>query len=150
MSHSYTCLLHHFVFSTKGRVSAISAEMRERLFEYVGGVCQAKDCSLIAANAVEDHAHLLVRVHPSVAAADLMREVKSRSSAFIREAWSGTDWAGWQNGYGGFSVSASGVEAVKAYIANQEEHHRRMTFQEEFVALLEKHGIEYDPRYLWE
>jgi len=150
MSHSYTCVLNHCVFSTRDRDATLAAEMRSRLFEYMGGVCRADRCSLIAANGTQDHVHLLVHVHPTVDVADLMREVKARSSAFVRETLGVRTWRGWQNGYGAFSVSASGVDAVKAYIARQEEHHRRMTFKEELVALLEKHGVQYDPKYLWE
>jgi REP element-mobilizing transposase RayT len=140
----------HFVFSTKERVRLIVPDMLGRLFEYMGGICRGKRCSLIAANAVPDHMHMLVQVHPSVGVSDLMREVKSRSSSFIREAFADCEWPGWQNGYGGFAVSSSAIESVKVYIARQEEHHRRMSFQEEFVALLDRHGIEYDPKYLWD
>ena len=128
----------------------IVPEMRVRLTEYIGGIMRAERCVLMAAHAMEDHVHLLAQVHPSVAVADLMRDVKSRSSSFIKEAFHGREWWGWQEGYGGFSVSRSGIDAVKEYIAKQEEHHRRMSFQEEFVALLEKHEIEYDPRYIWD
>jgi len=140
----------HFVFSTKDRAALIKPDMRSRLTEYVGGVCRTSRCALVAASMMPDHAHLLVRMHGSVSMSDLLREVKCRSSAFVREAFAGREWGGWQNGYGGFAVSRSGLDAVEAYIAGQEEHHRRMTFQEEFVALLERHGVEYDPKYLWD
>ena len=150
MGHSYACLHVHAVFSTKGRAALIDSAARPRLVEYVGGICRAERCSLVAANTMPDHARLLVRLHPSVLVSGLMQEVKRRSSAFVREAFPGTRWDGWQNGYAGFAVSRSGLEAVESYIAGQEAHHRRMTFQEEFVALLERHGVEYDPRYLWD
>ena len=149
MSHSYTCLCVHFVFSTKDRGALLVEEVRPRLVEYMGGVFRGLRCSQIAAHAMADHVHLLVMVHPSVSAADVMREVKSRSSAFVREAFPDREWAGWQEGYGAFSVSRSGVDEVKAYIARQEEHHRVMTFKEEFEALLQRHGVEYDARYVW-
>ncbi|HRQ73439.1 MAG TPA: IS200/IS605 family transposase [Phycisphaerales bacterium] len=149
MSHSYTFLCTHFVFSTKGRVPLLTPNVIPRLLDYTGGIVRASRCVLLAANAVADYVHLLADVHPSTAHADLMREVKARTSSFVREAFPDAEWAGWQNGYGGFSVSRSGIDAVKAYIARQEEHHRHMSFKEEFIALLEKHGIEYDERYVW-
>ncbi|HZW10012.1 MAG TPA: IS200/IS605 family transposase [Phycisphaerales bacterium] len=150
MAHSYTSLYTHFVFSPNDRIERTLPEMPPRLIEYVGGIMRPEKCALIGANAVADHIHLLAQVHPSVAPAALMREVKSRSSSFIREMFHEREWCGWQEGYGAFSVSRSGIDVVKEYIARQEEHHRRMTFQEEFVAMLDKHGIEYDLRYLWD
>ncbi len=149
MSHSYTFLCTHFVFSTKGRAPLLTPDMIPRLLDYAGGIFRASRSILLAANAVPDHVHLLADVHPSAAHADLMREVKSRTSSFVREAFPAMEWSGWQNGYGAFSVSRSGIEAVKVYIARQEDHHKRMSFQEEFIALLQRHGIEYDERYVW-
>ncbi len=149
MSHSYTCLCVHFVFSTKNRGPSLVEGVRPRLIEYMGGIFRGLRCSLIAAHAMPDHVHLLAMVHPSVGVADLMREVKARSSAFVREAFPQVRWSGWQEGYGAFSVSRSGVDEVKAYIARQEEHHRAMTFKDEFEALLQRHGVEYDARYVW-
>jgi REP element-mobilizing transposase RayT len=150
MSHSYTCLFTHAVFGTKGRLPLIVPEIKPRLIEYIGGIVRAERCSLIAANAMDEHAHLLIHVHPSVAVANLLREIKSHSSSWIRETFPSTEWAGWQGGYGGFSVSRSGVDSVIDYIDRQEEHHQRMTFEQEFIAMLDKHGIDYDPRYLWD
>ncbi len=149
MSHSYTCLCVHVVFSTKDRSSAINIDIRPRLIEYIGGICRASQSSLIAANTMPDHAHLLIMLHPSKALADLMREVKARSSSFVRQVFPDSVWPGWQEGYGGFSVSRSGIEAVERYIAQQEDHHRTMTFQEEFIALLDRHGVAYNPKYVW-
>jgi putative transposase len=103
----------------------------------------------VAAGGMPDHSHWLIRCHPSKALADVMRVVKSRSSGWIHETLGEISGFAWQNSYGGFSVSQSAVDAVRAYIANQEEHHRTISFQEEYIAFLEKHGIEYDPKYLW-
>jgi putative transposase len=149
MSHSFTAIFSHLVFSTKDRAPLLRPEMRDRLIEYSGGILRIIRCSLIAGQAVEDHAHMLIRMHPSVSPSDLAREVKSRTSSWVRETWHAAEWYGWQEGYGAFSVSRSGVEEVTRYINRQEEHHRRRSFQEEFIALLEKHGVEYDPRYMW-
>ena len=94
--------------------------------------------------------HLLVRLHPSVSTADLMRVVKSRASGWLKDEVGASRSFAWQRGYGAFSVSEDRVERVAAYIENQETHHRRMTFQEEFIEFLERHKIEYEPRYVWD
>jgi putative transposase len=147
MGHSYTDLLVHAVFATKGRRPLISSDFSDRMYEYIGGIARAEKCSLLSGGGMPDHAHLFLRMHPSMSIADLLRIIKSRSTGWIHETL-GHDFA-WQAGYGAFSVSQSSKEAVEKYIEHQPEHHRKLTFQEEFIALLEKHGIEYDPRYIW-
>jgi REP element-mobilizing transposase RayT len=148
MAHSFTAGYAHFVFSTKGREPIISTDTK-RLHEYIGGIVRSEDCSLLSAGGMPDHLHLLIHMHPSKSYSELMRVVKSRSSAWIKETLPENSAFGWQSGYGGFSVSRSNVDAVREYIATQAEHHKRLSFQEEFIALLEKHGIEYDPKYIW-
>ncbi len=150
MSHSFTNILVHAVFATKDRREMISDELRPRLHEYIGGIARSESCALLAAGGMPDHDHLLFKVHPSISVADLLRTVKSRSSGWIHQTFPDMRDFAWQNGYGGFSVSESSVPDVRRYLDNQAEHHRSMTFQEEFIALLKKHGIEYDPRYVWE
>ena len=122
-------------------------QMRSRLLEYTGGMLRADRCALIAGSALADHVHLLVHAHPSIFLSTLLRDIKARTSKWTKE--NSTATFGWQGGYGAFTVSKSAVDEVTRYINTQERHHRRMTFQEEFVALLERHGIEYDPKYLW-
>jgi len=148
MGHSYTSLYYHIVYSTKQRRALLRPEHHERLIRYTGGIMRSNRCSLIAANTQPEHVHFLVHAHPSKSLADLLRDIKSRTTGWARETWPEAPF-GWQTGYGAFTVSKSAVDDVTRYIADQEEHHRRMTFQEEFVALLERHGIEYDPKYLW-
>ncbi len=150
MGHSFTCLTTHVVFSTDHRKDLITPEISGRLYEYIGGILRAESCSLIAAGGMKDHSHLLIRVHPSKAVADLVRVVKSRSSGWIHDTFPKSKAFAWQTGYGAFDVSFSAIEEVKGYIAKQEEHHKKMDFKQEYVAFLDRHKIEYDPRYLWD
>lgn len=150
MGHSYTNLLVHIITVTKGREPLIPPELRPRLDDYIGGIMRAERCVLLAAGGMPDHSHRFVRMHPSVSVSDLMRVVKSRSSGWARDTIPAMRGFGWQEGHGSFSVSQSGADTVRAYIAGQEEHHRGLSFEGEFVAFLDRHGIGYDPRYLWE
>jgi REP element-mobilizing transposase RayT len=148
MAHTYTNLLTHVIFSTKDREPLITPALHEDLLAYVGGILRELGGALRAANARPDHVHLLCSLPPTLATADAARVVKTNSSRWVHRARNdrGFDW---QTGYGAFSVSASLVPPVVRYIGDQEKHHRRVTFQEEFVAFLRKNGIGYDERYLW-
>lgn len=150
MPSSWTQNYYHLVFSTKGREPLIDASIHERLYAFIGGIAKDLGCQLIAGNGMPDHAHLLVRYPPDLANAVLAREVKARSSRWVHETFSNLSGFGWQRGYGGFTVSRSPVEDVEAYIRRQPEHHKIMTFKEEFQILLRKHGVEFDPKYVFE
>jgi putative transposase len=150
MAQTFTNLLVHCIFSTKGRAPAIHPDIAPKLFAYMGGIVRSIDGVAPLINGVADHVHLLLSLPPTLCVSDAMRVVKTNSSKWLHEEWPAHGEFAWQNGYGAFSVSRSNVEAVSAYIAKQEEHHRRMTFQEELLALLKKHGIDYDERYIWE
>ena len=149
MPHSYTNLLYHIVFSTKERAPSINNEIRPRLLAYLGGIARELNATLLAAGGTEDHVHLLLSLSSSLSVADALRVLKTNSSRWVHQKWPSQRRFAWQSGYGAFSVSQSVIDDVRRYIANQEEHHRRMTFQEEFIALLKRHGIEFDKRYLW-
>jgi len=149
MPSSYTCLHYHIVFSTKNRGQAITPDLQPRMFDYIGGIIANENGRLLAAGGVADHVHLLVFLSPQKALSDVMRVVKTNSSKWVHQTFADHGDFGWQDGYGAFTVSASAVARVKDYIAAQPDHHRRVTFQEEFLALLERHGIEFDERYLW-
>lgn len=117
--------------------------------EYLGGITRDLPGRLLAAGGMPDHVHLLVGLHPSIAVADALRQIKTGSSKWIHETLADQRGFGWQDGYGAFAVSLSQMDAVRQYIARQEDHHRRQTFEAEFIEFLERHGISYDPRYLW-
>ena len=148
MSHTYTNLLYHIIFSTKDRQPLLTDDIRPRTFAYMGGILRELDGIAILINGPADHVHLLAALPPTTGIADAMRVLKTNSSRWIHETFPNSSFA-WQTGYAAFSVSQSSVPAVRQYIERQEEHHRRITFQEEFVAFLKRHGIAYDERYIW-
>jgi putative transposase len=150
MAHTFTSLLTHAIFSTKDRQLSINAELKPQLFAYMGGIVREYTGTALMVNGTADHVHLLLRLPPSVSIAEAMRLLKTNSSRWVHEKWPSRSTFGWQTGYGAFSVSQSNVSAVLRYIANQEEHHRKVSFQEEFIAYLQRHEIEYDERYIWE
>jgi REP element-mobilizing transposase RayT len=149
MGHTYAALFTHFVFSTKDRAPHIKPEFRDRLYSYAGGIAKAEKCILIAAGGMPDHIHLLIQRHPGASEVELMRLIKTNSSAWVHEIFPLSRDFMWQRGYGAFSVSKSNVDAVREYIERQEEHHKHQSFQDEFIALLERHGVEYDAKYVW-
>ena len=148
MSSTHLSLHYHVVFSTKDRVPLIADAWRGRLHAYLGGVARNVGGIPEAIGGGADHVHLLLGLRASSGLADVVRDLKAVSSRWVHEEIGERAFA-WQEGYGAFTVSASQCEPVCAYIAGQEEHHRRRTFQEEYVELLKRSGVEYDERYLW-
>jgi len=148
LSHTAGNLVLHLIFSTKGRQPLITNQIRGDLFAYLGGIVREMKGTALTINGTNDHVHMLIRIRPVQAAADIARAVKANSSKWIHEKWN-LQFA-WQKGYGAFSVSESNVPAVSRYIATQEEHHKKRTFQEEYVAFLKKNNVQYDERYIWE
>src|SRR5215471_13022074 len=141
MSHTYQHNPVHVVFSTKHRRKLIPEESRTRLWAYLAGVCKKQKIFVHEIGGMEDH--LLIQIPLTLAFSDALEEIKTSSSR-----WMGRSFA-WQRGFGVFGVSASNLDAVVRYIQTQEAHHRKMTFEQEFVALLKKHGVAYDPRYVF-
>lgn len=148
MAHTAGNLVVHLIFSTKGRRPLLTAEMRNDLFAYLGGIIREMKGSALIVNGTADHVHMLIRIRPVQAPAEIARVVKANSSRWVRDKWN-MNFA-WQTGYGAFSVSESNVTAVSRYIATQEEHHEKRTLQEEYVAFLKKNRIPYDERYIWD
>jgi len=146
MSHTCGNILLHLIFSTRERRPLMRPEFRNDLFAYLGGIVREMGGTALIVGGTADHVHMLVRVRPSQPAAEIARIVKTNSSRWIRERC--PDFA-WQTGYGVFSVSESNVSAVKQYIASQEEHHSRRSFQDEFRMFLRKNGIVVDEKYVW-
>lgn len=149
MSHTYTHLAVHIVFSTKDRAPSISAELRSQLFAYMNGIVGNLGGKALIVNGLADHVHLLASLPPTMSVADALRVLKTNSSKWVHETWPERSTFKWQTGYGAFSVSHSAVQDVAKYIENQEAHHRKYSYEEEFLALLEKHDIPYDERYIW-
>ena len=150
MPHTYANLLTHVIFSTKARYPFLDSELKPRVLPHLGGIAEELKVRPLAINGPADHAHLLLAVPASLAVADLMRILKTNSSRWVHEQWASRSTFAWQEGHGAFSVSESMKEDVRAYIAGQEEHHCKISFQDEFIAFLKRHGIEYDERYIWD
>jgi putative transposase len=146
LSHTYFQNVMHVVFSTKDRRRIIPAEMKERLWSYTAGICKRQNIFVHAIGGVEDHIHLLLQFPATIAVSDAIKKIKANSSGWLADE---IGKFAWQAGYGAFGVSKSNIASVVKYIKSQEHHHRKMTFEQEFVALLEKHGIEYDSRYIF-
>jgi REP element-mobilizing transposase RayT len=150
MPQSLAKIYLHLVFSTKGRVPTLTDEARDPLHSYLATVIKNLGCHANLINSVEDHVHVLFELSRTVSVSTVVVDVKTSSSKWIKAQPGGCRDFAWQSGYGVFSVSQSNVETVRAYIANQREHHRTRSFQDELRTLLEKHGVEYDERYVWD
>jgi REP element-mobilizing transposase RayT len=149
MPQSYTCLHYHLIFSTKNRLPLITATIRPRLWEYLGGIVKNANGIPIQIGGVEDHVHLLLTSRQELALASFLRDLKASSSGWVHDTFPNTGDFWWQTGYGAFTVSHSAVDEVMRYIVNQEEHHKTMSFQDEFRMFLQKHGASFDEKYLW-
>ncbi len=147
MSSTHVSLHYHIVFSTKNRVPSIESAWHERLYEYLGGTVRGLGGVPLQIGGVADHVHLLIGLKAVHAVADIVREIKKASTNWAQASFAPKFQ--WQEGYGAFMVSRGNVAGVTKYIIGQEEHHRKRTFQEEYVAFLDELGIEYDARYLW-
>ncbi len=146
VSHSYVQNIVHLVFSTEERRKLIPAEFQSALWAYVAGVCKKNEIFVHAVGGMDDHVHSLVQIPATLALARAVLTIKSNSSRWTHERGQKVEW---QEGYGAFSVSASNLSVVERYIRNQAAHHRKMSFEEEFVALLRKHGVEFDAKFVF-
>lgn len=126
----------------------ITTDVRARLYEYIGGTIRGLGGVMLSIGGIEDHNHVLTKLRPDRSVSDLLRDLKANSSGRMHDVFPELKDFSWQRGYGAFTVSASQVDKVRQYIANQEEHHREQDFREEFIGLLIKNGIEFDERYL--
>ena len=148
---SHHQLLYHIVFSVKERRQLLKDDIfRQEVWSYMSGVVKNLGGFAIEIGGYYDHAHLLIRIPAKIAVSDFVGAVKANTSKHINESRNSAFRFRWQDGYGAFTVSPSQIDRIIHYIKNQIQHHRVLSFQEEYIALLEKHGIEYDPRYLWE
>lgn len=149
MAHSFSAVYVHLIFSTKDRVPfMVDTAVQQDVHRYLAGIVSHQGSDPVLIGGVEDHVHALVRLGREICQADLVREMKRSSTQWLKGA--GLPRFGWQSGYAAFSVSESDLAKVRSYIANQEQHHRKQTFQDEYRQLLIEHGIQLDERYLWE
>ena len=144
---SYTNLLYHIVYATKERALLITNALRPRLHEYLGGTVRGLSGIAIEINGTEDNVHILARIHPTISISEFMSKLKSGSSGWVKRQTNGR--FGWQARFAAFTVSESQVERVRRYIRNQQQHHQKHSFEEEFKALLKAHNVDFDPNYLW-
>ena len=150
MAQSLSNAMLHTVFSTKNRERFFQdSDLRSEVHQYLGGIAKSIECEPLIIGGTCDHVHLLNSLSRTVSIADMLKELKRGCSSWLRTE-KGYEVFEWQSGYGTFSVSQSQVSIIKEYIENQENHHQRMTFKEEYLMLLEKHGVEYDERYVFE
>ena len=150
MPQSLSQILVHLVFSTKNRQPLLSDEIRNELHAYIGGIIEIQKGNLLKAGSVVDHMHLLIAHPRTCAPADLVQEIKTGSSKWLKNKSPQFADFQWQSGYGIFSISPTHRLDLEQYLANQAEHHRKITFQEEYCHLREKYGIQFDHRYLWD
>ena len=148
MAQTYTQLLYHIVFSTKNREPWIDPAWRPELYAYIGGIVRNRKGDLLAAGGVPDHVHLLLRFAADRSVSDMVRDIKSNSSGWLHDR-KVLPFA-WQDGYGAFTLGPPAIPGVTAYINDQEQHHARETFRDEFLGMLNEYAVKYDAKRLWE
>ena len=150
MPQSLSNILVHIIFSTKLRKSIIASKIETELYAYLASILKNCDCSPIIIGGSEDHVHILCKLSKSRSISSVIEDIKKKSSKWIKTK--GQEYMNfyWQSGYGSFSVGRSQIDALKKYIQNQKEHHRKKTFKDEFLEILKLYGIDYDERYLWD
>ena len=146
----FVAAYYHYVFSTKERRRFLTPTIRERLFPFLGGIARQYKMKALQIGGVEDHVHVLVSMPPTMSISKAVQLLKGGSSKWLHQTFPECRLLQWQEKYGAFTVSPSQLDKITKYIANQKEHHRQMTFQKEVLALLKKHGIQYDERYMWD
>ncbi|MDX1963553.1 MAG: IS200/IS605 family transposase [Pirellulales bacterium] len=146
---TYTNLIYHLVFSTKNRIPLIKSEIQGELYAYIGGIVKSEGGNFLEIGGIADHVHILLRIKPIMALAQMLNRIKANSSRWLNEEKFKLRKFAWQEGYSAFTVSESQIPIIRNYIRKQAEHHRKKSFQEELLALLVKNNIAYDERYLW-
>ncbi|MGB7500399.1 MAG: IS200/IS605 family transposase [Moheibacter sp.] len=146
---TYTQIIYQIVFSTKHRNPVLTKDGRKRLNTYIWSLLENKRCHPYMINGVEDHIHIVASVHPTIALSNLIKDIKVSSSEFIKEEVIFPGFDNWQVGYGAFTYSIKEIENLIKYVANQEEHHKKESFRDEYIRLIQEHGIEFDEKYLF-
>lgn len=150
MANTYTQIYIQFVFAVKYREGMIDASFKEELYQYIGGIIHNNNHKLLAINGMPDHVHIFIGMKPTQSISDLMQDIKGSSSKWINEMNFLKSRFEWQDGYGAFSYAKSQKDAVVKYIANQETHHQKKTFREEYIGFLKAFEVEYDERYIFQ
>jgi len=145
---TYTQIIYQIVFSTKNRERTLTKSTRDDLYKYIWGLLKNKNCHLYRIGGIEDHIHILTHLHPSVALASIVKDIKMASSQYIKENKLFNNFNGWQDGYGAFTYSIKEKDNLIEYVKNQEQHHSTKSFKEEYLALLKEHQIEFNEKYL--
>jgi REP element-mobilizing transposase RayT len=150
MPHSFASQLLHCVFSAKGRQKIITPDLSFRLWPYLGGIARENNMKALSVGGTEDHVHLLLSLPATLSIAKAMQLLKGGSSKWVHDTFAEHHAFAWQTGYGAFSIGISDVNRTLAYIEDQQAHHRRRDFTQEFLAFLKKHEMEYDEQYIWD
>jgi REP element-mobilizing transposase RayT len=145
---SYRQILYHITFHTKNSEKVLHNFGNDELFKYIWGVMKNKNCKLFRINGIEDHIHIVCDLHPSVALANLVKDIKVASSKWIKERGTYPDFSNWAESYGAFTLSVKEKDSVIKYVMNQQEHHRKESFREEFIRFLKENDVEFDDKYL--
>lgn len=145
---TYTQILYQIVFGTKNNERTMKESGQEILYKYIWGILKNKKCHLYRIGGVEDHIHIVTHVHPTIAIAYLIKDIKIASSDYIKSKNIFPNFNGWQDGYGAFTYSISAKDNLINYIRNQKDHHQKVSFRDEYINLLKEHGIEFDEKYL--
>ena len=145
---SYRQILYHLTFHTRNSEKVLHNSGNEELFKYIWGVIKNKKCRLYRINGVEDHIHIICDLHPSIALADLVKDIKVSSSIWIKGRGIYPLFSNWAESYGAFTLSIREKDTIIKYVMNQQEHHKRENFREEFIKLLKENGVDYDEKYL--
>lgn len=145
---TYTQILYQIVFSTKDRKPVLLKENRTELFKFIYGILKNKNCHLYRINGIEDHIHILTSLHPTVSLSSLIKDIKIASSVFMKENNLFKEFTNWQEGYAAFTYSIKEKDRLIEYVKNQEEHHKKITFRDEFIDILNEHQITFDEKYL--
>lgn len=146
--NTYTQLLYHIIFTPKNHQNTLVSNSRPELYKYIAGILRNKKCHLYQIGGVSDHIHIVTHLHPSFALASLVKDIKVASTEYIKKNNLFPAYSGWQDGYAGFTYSIQDRDKLIEYVKNQEEHHKIKSFREEFIELLNEHGIEFDEKYI--
>ena len=145
---TYTQILYQLVFTTKDRLNTMCESSQDQLYRYISGLLKNKNCHLYQINGVEDHIHIVTHIHPMIAPALLIKDIKLATSSFIDKEKIFPKFKGWQEGYGAFTYSYPQKDNLIEYVKDQKEHHKKIDFREEYISILREHGMDFDERFL--